>query len=267
MATGHLYIDLLASAADGKPAGSLEARVINFLEGDNSTESLDDAAFDQINGSETKADYLLGGRRMIAELKTLNASPLDRTEQRLKERFAEPDAPIVFGTVGVSQVIEGLPDREAISKMMIDMAGRAVRRHLQKANQQIGAMKTRLKLPDAGGLLILMNETEPMIDISAIGYTLKTAFETADGAYPHITNVWAIVESHRIAMLDGRKGLPHLHVFKSLERQAELDFIVRMLEAWGHHAGSHMERLNHCGDWNVMRPIYYDAPPTLEPFN
>jgi hypothetical protein len=149
MAIGLLYIDLLASAADGKPAGSLEERMINFLEGDNSTESLDDGAFDQINGSETKADYLLGGRRMIAELKTLNASPLDRTEQRLKERFAAPDAPIVLGTVGVSQVIESLPDREAISKMMIDMAGRAVRRHLQKANEQIGAMKSRLKLPDA----------------------------------------------------------------------------------------------------------------------
>ena len=129
------------------------------------------------------------------------------------------------------------------------MAGRAVRRHLQKANEQIGAIKTRLNLPDAGGLLILMNEAEPMIDISAIGYTLKTAFETVDGAYPHITNVWAIVESHRIAMPGGRNGLPHLHVFKSLKRQAEVDFIERMLGAWGHYAGSRMERLDHRGDW------------------
>ena len=240
--------------------------MIDFLESDNSTESLDGAAFDQINGSETKADYMLGGRRMIAELKTLNASPLDRTEQRLKERFAKPDAPIVFGTLGVSQVIDGMHDRKSISKMMIDMAGRAVRRHLQKANEQIVAIKARLKLPDAGGLLILMNEAEPMIDISSIAYTVKTAFETVDGAYPNITNVWAIVESHRITMPGGRTGLRHLHVFKSLERQAELDFIGRMLGAWGPSAGSGMERLDHRGDWNVMRPIYNGAPPTLEPF-
>lgn len=266
MAHDRLYLDLLAHAADAKPAESLEARVIDFLEGDDWTESLDGAAFDHINGSETKADYLLAGRRMIAELKTLNASPMDRTEQRLKKRFAEPDAPIVFGTLGVSKVIEGLQDNEAISKMMIDMAGRAVRRHLQKANEQIGAIKMRLKLPDAGGLLILMNEAEPMIDISAIGYTLKTAFETVEGAYPHITNIWAIVESHRIAMPGERKGFPHLHFFKSLERQAELDFIGRMLGAWGHHASSRMERLDHRGDWNVMRPIYDGAPPTLAPF-
>ena len=178
----------------------------------------------------------------------------------------EPDAPIVFGTLGVSKVIEGLEDHEAISKMMIDMAGRAVRRHLQKANEQIGAIKTRLNLPNAGGLLILMNEAEPMIDISAIGYTLKTAFQTVDGAYPHITSVWVIVESHRIAMTGEREGFPHLHVFKSLERQAELDFIGRMLGAWGHHAGSSMERLNHGGDWNAMRPIYDEcrrpSPPS-----
>ncbi|TXM94697.1 hypothetical protein [Methylobacterium sp. WL116] len=266
MTVDKLYIDLLAFAADAKPAGGLEARLIDFLEGDSSTESLDSAAFDQINGSNTKADYLLGARGLVAELKTLNASPQDRTEQRLRERFSRRDAPIVFGTLGISDVIEKLRDRDAISKMMVDMAGRAVRRHLQKANDQIGAIKTRLRLPNAGGLLILMNEAEPMIDLTAIGYTLKTAFETVDGGYPHISNVWAIVESHRIAMPGGRNGFPHLHVFKSLERQGELDYIGRMLGAWGYRNGSRMERLQHHGDWNVMLPIYDGPPPTLRPF-
>ena len=267
MAIEKLYIDLLAFAAEARPAGGLEARVIEFLEREGSTESLDSAAFDQINGAKIKADYLLGARELVAELKTLNASPQTRTEQRLKKRFSQPDAPIVFGTVGISKVIDNLPDHDAISKMMIDMAGRAVRRHLQKANDQIGAIKKRFNLPNAGGLLILMNEAEPMIDISAIGYTLKTAFETVDEGYPHITNVWAIVESHRIALPDGRQGFPHLHVFKSLARQDELDYIARMLGAWGHRNGSRMERLQHHGDWNVMRPIYDGPPPTLELFD
>lgn len=267
MAIDKLYLDLLAFAADVKPKGSLEARMIEFLEGESSTESLDSAAFDQVNGSNMKADYLLGGRGFIAELKTLNASPENRIEQRLKERFSQSDAPIIFGTLGINQVIDRLPDREAISKMMIDMAGRAIRRHLQKANEQIGAIKTRLGLPDAGGLVILMNEAEPLIDISSIGYTVKTAFETVKGCYPHVTNVWAMVESHRIPMSDGRLGFPHLHFFKSLERQAELDYIARMLGAWGHRNGSKMERLKHEGDWNKMRPIYEGKTPTLRIFD
>lgn len=266
MAGEKLYLDLLAFAADASPPAGLEARVIDFLERETSTESLDSPAFDHINGSRPKADYLLGSRGLVAELKTLNATPLDRTEQRLKERFAEPDAPVVFGRMGVSKVIDGLPDRDTISKMMVDMAGRAVRRHLQKANEQIGAIKDRLNLPDAGGLLILMNESEPMIDASAIGYTLKTAFETVERSYPHITNVWAIVESHRIVMPGGRKGFPNLHLFKSMERQPELDFIGRMLGKWAYRNGSRMERLQHAGDWDVMRPIYDGRPPTLQPF-
>lgn len=264
--TGQLYIDLLSYPASAKPGGGLEARVMELLDGYRGTESLDGPEFDHINGSAPKADYLLGGRRMIAELKTLNASPLDRTERRLKERFAGKDAPIVFGTMGVSKVIEGLADRDAISKMMIDMAGRAVRRHLQKANEQIGAIKARLGLPDVGGILILMNEAEPMIDASAIAYTLKTTFETAEGGYPHITNIWAILESHRVAMSGGREGYPSLHVFKSLERQAELDFIGRMLGSWGHRNGSRMERLEHRGNWESMRPIYDGVTPILRPF-
>lgn len=266
MSTDALFLDLLAFAASEKPTERLESRMKAFLESEASTESLDSAAFDQVNGSKTKADYLLCKRGLVAELKTLNASPLTRTEQRLKARFTQPDAPIVFGTVGVASVIEGLPDRDAISKMMIDMAGRAVRRHLQKANEQIGAVKERLGLNNIGGLVILMNDTEPMIEASAIGYTLKNAFETVPGGYPHITNVWASIESHRIAMPNGRTGYPQLHVFKSLERQVELDFIGRMLGAWGRLNSSRLERLRHGGDWNAMHPIYDGPTPRLQPF-
>jgi hypothetical protein len=169
MPAGRLHLDLLAFAADARPNERLEARMMKFLEAETSTESLDGAAFAQMNGSDTKADYLLGQRRLVAELKTINGDPHGRLERRLKERFAKPDAPIVYGTVGLSKVIEGMDDRDELSKMLVDVVGRAVRRHLQKANEQIAAIKTRLNLPGAGGLLILMNDTEPMVDASAIG--------------------------------------------------------------------------------------------------
>ena len=267
MAIDKLYIDLLAHAADVKPTDSLEARMIEFLEGENSTESLDGAEFDKINGSKSKADYLLGARGLVAELKTLNASPEKRIKQRLNERLSQPDAPVVFGTLDVSRIIDRLPDRDVISKMMVDMAGRPVRRHLQKANDQIGGIKNRLGLPDAGGLVILMNESERLVDVSAIGCSLKAAFETVEGGYPHITNVWVTVESHRITMPGGRLGFPHLHIFKPTKRQSELNYIARMFEAWGHRNGSEMERVPHHGDWNVMRAIYDGPPPTLQLFD
>jgi hypothetical protein len=43
-----------------------------------------------------------------------------------------------------------------------------------------------------------------------------------------LTNVWVSVESHRIRMPGDR---PLLHVFKTLERQVELGYLARMLDA------------------------------------
>lgn len=266
MTARRLYLDLFALAADTPLVGDLENRVKMFLESQTSTESLDDAAFALMNGSDIKADYLLGQRSLIAELKTMNGNPHNRIEQRLKERFAKPGAPIVYGKVGLSKVIEGMEDRDTLNKMLVDLVGRGVRRHLQKANDQIAAIKTRLNLPNAGGLVILMNDAEPMIDAGAIGYAIDSAFNTVEGGYPHITNVWASIESHKIRMPGKRIGYPQLHVYRSLVRLSELDFMGRLLSAWGEVNGSCLERLEHHGDWNAMKPIYERPPPSISPF-
>lgn len=265
MTESRLCIDLLAFATAVQPTLRLEARMKTFLEAIASTESLDGVAFAQIIGSRTKADYLLGNRTLIAELKTINSDPRNRMERALEKRFTQADAPLVFGTLGMSKVVESLHDRDALNKMLIDVAGRRVRQHLQKANEQIGAIKERLGLPNTGGLVILMNDAEPMIDASATGYAIKSAFETAESGYPHITNVWASVECHKIQMSGGRIGFPQLHVFKSQERQAELNLMSLMLSSWGQANGSRLERLEHRGSWDAMRPIYDGPTPTLAP--
>jgi hypothetical protein len=87
----------------------LEDRIKRFIEAEPNNESLDGASFDQVNGSATKADYLIGQRRLIAELKTINGDPKDRVEQRLRERFRQPDAPYVIGRYGLAPVLENCP--------------------------------------------------------------------------------------------------------------------------------------------------------------
>jgi len=266
MGAGELYIDLLAFEPRVQPAGRLEQRIIELLEGDRHSESLDDPAFAQANGSDSKADYLLGRRGIVAELKTINADPRGQMESRLQERFQKPDAPIVFGTMGLSKVIENLSDRGDIDKMLVDMAGRAVRRHLRKANEQIGAIKDRLDIPHAGGLLIIMNDSEPMIDASAITYAVKSAFEAVASGYPHITNVWASIESHKVRMAGGRLGYPQIHIFRSLARQAQFEFMQRLFWAWAKRNGGDIEQILHGGDWEAMAAVYDGKTPTLSPF-
>jgi len=81
---------------------------MRFLESESLTKSLDGPAFAQVNESAMNADYLLGGRRIVAALKTSNGDPQDATEKRLRERFQAPGAPIVLGQVSAGQAISSL---------------------------------------------------------------------------------------------------------------------------------------------------------------
>ena len=260
----ELNLALFAFASTARPTKPLEDRIKQFLDSHTTSESLDGAAFAQLNGSHAKADYLLGERSFVAELKTINGNPKDRVQQRLKDRFAQPGSPVAYGQVGLSQILKGLPDQDEMLKTINDLSARSVRRHLQKSNEQIGVTKARLSLSNAAGLAIIMNDSEPIIDASNIGYTIKSAIEAVDSGYPHIAYIWINIECHRIKMMEGIQGFPQLLVWKSNERAAELQFLFEMLSAWAYFNGSRLYRLDHKSDWNSMRPIFYGGPPILQ---
>ena len=262
----ELYLDLLAFEPGGQPRTALEPRLTAFLESDDFTESLDGPAFAQLNGAGAKADYLLGARNLIAELKTINADPTCQMESRLKERLSQPGAPYVIGSIGISAVTRELSDGDEVNKMLVDMAGRAIRRHLRKANDQIGAIKDRLSLPKAGGLVILMNDSEPLIDAGAIAYSIKAAFDTVSGGFPHITYVWASIECHRVHMPGERVGFPQVMVIRTYDRERELDYMARMLSAWAVHNGGKIESIPHHGRWDAFASVYDGSAPVLSPY-
>lgn len=242
----------------------LEVRVKRFLEVEPTTESLDAPEFDQINGAETKADYLLARRRFVAELKTLNGAPLGRVEQRMQRRFAQPDAPIVFGQMGMGAVLENLPDQTKILEVIQDLSGRNVRSNLKKSSEQIAAIKKRLSLPNAAGATILVNEFEEMIDAANIAYSIGKGFREHPESYAHIDYVWASIESVFVRMPDGRNGFPQVLISKIHQPPAnEMGFLLRMIEAWARSNNALISPIDHHGNWDALQPIYKGAPPTM----
>jgi hypothetical protein len=266
MSAPEFFLTLFGFSAQTQPTERLEDRMNRFLQSEPTTESLDSEAFAQLIGAETKADYLLANRHFVAELKTINGNPKDRVEQRLKARFAQPGAPIVFGTLGLTRVLEGMSDRDQVLKVINDLSARSVRRHLQKSNTQIGAIKERLRLADAAGLTIIMNDSEPMIDAANIAYAIKNAFENVKGGYSHISYIWVSIERHRIRFPDGSECFPQLLITKSSKSGPELDFLGRMLWAWAHFNGARLQQMSHEGDWDTMAAIFSDPPPALALF-
>ncbi|MCK6105996.1 hypothetical protein [Brevundimonas sp. EYE_349] len=267
MAASDFYLTLFAVPATGPRDGGLEDRVKAFLESSPMTESLDDAKFADVIGSASKADYLLANRAFIFELKTLNGDPKDRVENRLRERFAQPGGPIVFGQVGLSQIVDGLDDSQAVYKAVLDLSSRAVRRHLQKTNEQVASTREGLSLDDAAGMLVLMNDGEPMIDAACIGYSIKAAIEAVESGYPEIRYVLAIIESHRIRLPGGGEGYPLLLVCRQTDIPIQdAQFLGLMLDSWAKAHGAGLVRISHHGDWSAMDPIYDGGPPVLSPY-
>lgn len=261
VAASDFYLTLFAVPATGPRGGGLEDRVKAFLESSPMTESLDDPKFADLIGSASKADYLLANRAFIAELKTLNGDPKDRVENRLRERFTQPGGPIVFGQVGLSQVVDSLDDSQAVYKAVLDLSSRAVRRHLQKSNEQIASTREGLSVGDAAGILILMNDGEPMIDAACIAYSVKAAVEAVESRYPEIKYILVIVESHRIRLSGGGEGYPLLLISRQTDIPVEEgQFLGLMLDSWAKVHGAGLVRIRHHGDWSAMAPVY-DGPP------
>ncbi len=268
MAEAEPIILLFALLTAAPPADSLESRVKRLLEAEPSTVSLDGPAFDAINGSGAKADYLLAQRRFITELKTLNGDPLGRVEQRLQTRFAEAGAPLVFGHMGMNRVLDAMPDRDELLKATHDLSGRRVRANLATASGQIDATRKRLSLPNAAGLAILMNDTQEMIDAANIGYSFIAAFREHPERYANVDYIWASVESVHIRAPEGRTGAPQLLISRRRQPPTnEMDFLLRMLVGWARLNGGELVQIDHGANWEAFQPVYRGATPSMRLFS
>ena len=248
-----------------EPTVSLEDRVNAFLRKEPSNESLDDGQFNHANGSEKKADWLLSRRRIIAEMKTLNGDPLERVERRMQARFQQPDAPVLFGTMGMGPAIDSLADRDEQLKIIHDLSARKVRSNLKTASEQIKAIKERFELDAAAGLAIILNQTEEMIDAANIAYSVFKAFQEHPEIYAHIDYVWASIESVRIKLPDGSEGYPQLLISRSRTPPPDhIHYLARMVSAWALSNGSTIQEVPHRGDYDTLQPIYKNGPPILD---
>lgn len=260
---GELFLSLFAFPNSAKPSVSLETRLKRFISSEVTSECLDAPEFSALLRSGAKADYLVGKRRFVAELKTITASPRSRLEQRLRARF-ETEGLQVLGRVGLSALFRQLPDGDELQKVSVDLSVRSVRSDIKQADKQILATKRSLSIPSAAGLLIIANEGEPLITASNIGYAVKALFDSVDAAFPSIDYMWISVEAHRVRLPDGSLGFPQLLVSRSSETSQDIAFLRSMLAAWAAENGATtLHEIDHAGQWDALRPVFEFKTPQL----
>lgn len=182
-----------------------------FLEQLESAESIDDTLSDAEVAHGKRADFLLDQRRIVLEVKSLEADPEYKIEERLSAHRRRPEFPVFYWEADLNEILPYLPDGEEIRREIFHAVTRAVQGALEKADDQLEATKIALGIPNACGVVAILNEkigilAPELVSAKASQMLLKT--KDGDLRYRHIAYVWIISESHRIGHEGGPEQLP-----------------------------------------------------------
>lgn len=205
---------------------NLEARFKVFLRDLEETEPIDELTLTMEQRVAPKADYFFANRNIVGELKALYEDTTTKIDAILDPYRNTPDWPILFGEQEVERVLQHLPDRDRLRVTIFRSITRSIEAVVEKANRQIRETKRTFGLPDAGGLLIILNDAVDILSPDVVVYRVRRALNkrTADGAlrYANISAVLIIGGAHYTQLKPDLKGMPMLTI---LNLVPETDFV------------------------------------------
>ncbi|WP_395945710.1 hypothetical protein [Brevundimonas sp.] len=236
-----------------------------FLLTGEGTENLDDKKFSSHHKIGKIADYLLWDRQFIAELKQIEGYPSVRMNRLMNEALRQEPRIFIAGTVGMQRVLAGRENGAEINEMMVTIGGRPVRKMLQHANSQISDTRLKLQLAGAAGLAIVLIDKPQKIEASIAAYAVRAALQANEPALKEVDVVWVSMETHQVALPDGRLGYPELIVWRANRRSTMERYMMgQMIDAWAQFNDADLENLDHTLGWHTLNPIGSGWPLSLQ---
>lgn len=190
---------------------SLEDRFKAFLSQLDNVESIDDTLSDAELTDGKRADFLLDGRRVVLEIKSLEADPEHKIEERLAPHRQRSEFPVFCWDASLDEILPYLPDGQDIRREIAHAVTRSVQGALEKADDQIEATKKALGLENSCGVVAILNERVGILAPELVtGKASQMLLKTRDGAvrYKNISYVWIVSESHRVDTTERTEYLP-----------------------------------------------------------
>lgn len=178
---------------------TIEGRFKQFLASLPGSEALDSLALPADPKHRRKADFLLAGREVIVELKTLTVDTSQKIEPAIEKHRDREDFPLVYGEADLRNVLSHLPDGEAIYRRIYFLITRSVEEAVRSAEEQIAHTRHALALPNSVGLLVILNESVQVLDPTVVGYRvshLMRRTRTGVSSSATLDFVWLLFESH-----------------------------------------------------------------------
>jgi hypothetical protein len=181
-----------------------------------------------------KADYFLNQRQLICELKSLKSDVKGKIDKVLEPYRKTPEWPLFYGELSLQHILRNMPNKDQINAKVIAAVTEGIESNVRKANRQIRTTKDTFGLPNAGGLLIILNDTIYDLAPDMIVYRIRQAInkKTLEGdlCHPYISAVLLISQAHYVQAQDNLKLLPLLTITTSNSSSSEVvDYINKIL--------------------------------------
>jgi len=210
--------------------GSLETRMLRFLETRSGTEDIDKLPLTARQLAAKKADYFLRKRSVICEVKSLQTDTKQKIDSILKPLLKRDDAPVFYGELEFEKVTKHFHDGETIRRKVFEALTSAVEDQFEKANRQIRVTKREFSLPAAAGVLVLVNDLVSVLSPELIGHKIQKLFQkrTPQGSFRFIElhAVWLVSETHFIQVAANLRSLPTIALSRDRNSLA-----VRIIES------------------------------------
>lgn len=123
------------------------------------------------------ADYFLKNGEIVAELKCLEKDYAPELQEFVNKLVNERGI-VFYGELPFDMVIKNLPDKDELNRKAIDLVSKSLRKDITKANRQIKHTKHEFNLSNAGGLLVVANVNNKVLEPAIACYALQKLLRT-----------------------------------------------------------------------------------------
>jgi hypothetical protein len=195
---------------------------------------LDDGAFNPKGGV---ADFLLNDKRIVAELKCIDANMLQKV-QEFATSIIEGRNLNFYGSVPFDRIIKDQQDRLELNREAIFKVCKPLEKDFKKANSQIRNIKNKLQLKDSHGLLILVNTQnsplEPKLALWFLSLLFNRRKQNGQPICSSIDCILYLTQLHTLGELDGVHLQPALKLMRDgrSDYQPLETYLNEFLEEW-----------------------------------
>lgn len=192
---------------------SIEERFTRFLASLPGAEAIDGMVLPKDPESRRKADFLLAKREVVLELKTLTVDTSRKVEAAVDKHRERDEFPLFYGTADVRKVLSLLPDGEDIYRRIVNSIGRSVEEAVRSAEEQVTHTRHVLRIPNAVGMLVILNESVEILDPVVVGHRVAQLMRrerTGNSDAAKLDFVWLLFESHALGVVGGVPTMPSM---------------------------------------------------------